>query len=75
MAQHDAPQVRVLTVEQLEQRDARQLELAKLLHSFVYGEDTDWDEETRSNYLSDADDILNTHPHLLPLPLRWDMFI
>jgi hypothetical protein len=63
--------VRELTEEQLEARDKRQLKLAMVLHTFVYGE-RNWTEEERENYLDDADAILISHPHLLPLNLRDD---
>jgi hypothetical protein len=75
MAQHEAPQVRALTLAQLNARAQSQIELGRTLFRFVYGADAEWDDETRDNYIADAGDLLATHPHLLPLDQRWDMHV
>ena len=69
---YDRGAVRLLTDKQTVRRDARQLQLAERLHTFVYG-DREWSEEEREAYLEDADTVLRTLPHLLPLDLRDDV--
>jgi hypothetical protein len=64
--------VRELTLEQAEARLARQSELASRLYEFVYSVPLESDDEQYDNYMADADEILTSHPHLLPLNLRDD---
>jgi hypothetical protein len=64
--------VRELTIEQAEAHLARQSELASRFYEFVYGVPLESTDEQYDNYMSDAYDILSTHPHLLPLNLRED---
>lgn len=56
--------------------EVARVKLAIALYTTVYGSTgaiPDWDITTRDNYVADAEEILKSHPHLLPLDLRLDI--
>ena len=65
--------VRELTASQQRELATMTRDLANTLYRFVYGGSLWKDDEQYENYIADAKEIIESHPHLLPLRLRADM--